>query len=318
MQQTFLDTSATHVAPARPCRVSWRVLEANYNNSSTRIKTYETDRIDMREHVREAPSLALHLLHWLRCTTAAAPSAQVIDFGKQDVITKDTVLIKIDALVYFRITDARAAVYRVQNLPDAIELLTQATLRDIVAQMTLDDTFSSREQINAVLLSKVQRDAERWGVTITRVEIFNILPPADIGEAMQQQIRAERERRSAVLRADGQRESKAIESRGYAAKLVLQAEGEKSSAVLVAKGHAEAKKVIAQAEAQALALMREAVAPFNMRGVDYATAVEYLRTLAQLGSARDGGNTTVTLLPVDTVDGLEKLTGGTGGPVRFG
>ncbi|CAE7447822.1 qmcA, partial [Symbiodinium sp. KB8] len=241
---------------------------ANYNNSSTRIKTYETDRIDMREHVRE-----------------------VIDFGKQDVITKDTVLIKIDAL---------------------------ATLRDIVAQMTLDDTFSSREQINAVLLSKVQRDAERWGVTITRVEIFNILPPADIGEAMQQQIRAERERRSAVLRADGQRESKAIESRGYAAKLVLQAEGEKSSAVLVAKGHAEAKKVIAQAEAQALALMREAVAPFNMRGVDYATAVEYLRTLAQLGSARDGGNTTVTLLPVDTVDGLAKLTGGTGGPVRFG
>ncbi len=101
---------------------------------------------------------------------------QVIDFGKQSVITKDTVQIDIDALVYFRITDARAAVYRVQNLPDAVEFLTQATLRDIVAQMTLDDTFSSREQINAILLSKVQRDAERWGVTITRVEVFSITP----------------------------------------------------------------------------------------------------------------------------------------------
>jgi len=103
-------------------------------------------------------------------------SCQVIDFGKQSVITKDTVQIDIDALVYFRITDARAAVYRVQNLPDAVEFLTQATLRDIVAQMTLDDTFSSREQINAILLSKVQRDAERWGVTITRVEVFSITP----------------------------------------------------------------------------------------------------------------------------------------------
>ena len=103
-------------------------------------------------------------------------SPQVIDFGKQSVITKDTVQIDIDALVYFRITDARAAVYRVQNLPDAVEFLTQATLRDIVAQMTLDDTFSSREQINAILLSKVQRDAERWGVTITRVEVFSITP----------------------------------------------------------------------------------------------------------------------------------------------
>ena len=216
---------------------------------------------------------------------------------------------QIDALVYFRITDARAAVYRVQNLPDAIELLTQATLRDIIAQMTLDDTFSSREQINAVLLSKVQRDAERWGVTITRVEIFNIDPPMHIRQAMQKQIEAERERRSAVLLADGERESKAIESRGHAAKMVLQAEGGKASAILRAKGEAEARKLVAQAEAQALSLMREAVSPYNMRGVDYATAVEYLTNMTRL---TQGGEASCVLLPVDTVQGLDAITKGRG------
>lgn len=152
-----------------------------------------TDRIDTREHV--------------------------LDFGRQHVITKDTVQLDIDALVYFRITDPRVAVFKIQNVPDAIELLTQATLRNVIAQMTLDDTFSSREQINAELLSKVQRDAERWGVTITRVEIFNILPPHDIRSAMENQIKSERERRSTVLQADGERESAVIRSRGDAARV---------------------------------------------------------------------------------------------------
>lgn len=142
--------------------------------------------------------------------------AAVIDFGRQHVITQDTVQIDIDALVYFRVTDPRVAVFQIQNLPDAIELLTQATLRNIIALMTLDDTFSSREAINAELLSKVgsaatagdvvclgthtlslthtrtlpqiQRDAERWGVLITRVEIFNIEPPPKIRVAMEKQI----------------------------------------------------------------------------------------------------------------------------------
>ena len=104
------------------------------------------------------------------------------------VITKDTVQIVIDALVYFRVSDPRLGVFNIQNLPDSVELLTQATLRNIVAKMTLDETFSSRDKINSDLLLSIRPDAERWGVTVTRVEIFNIDPPRDIRNAMEQQV----------------------------------------------------------------------------------------------------------------------------------
>lgn len=237
----------------------------------------QTDRIDMREHV--------------------------IDFGRQHVITRDTVQITMDALVYFRVTDPRVAVFQIQNLPDAVELLTQATLRNIVAQMTLDDTFSSREAINTELLSKIQRDSERWGVTITRVEIFNIEPPYDIKAAMENQIRAERERRSTVLRADGTRESAIIKSRGEAAQVVLSAEGARSAELLRAKGNAEAKILLADAEAKCVRAIKEAVGD-QVRAVDYLAAVEYLNSLRNLTAQ---GDSTVTLVPVEAVDGVDTL-----------
>jgi regulator of protease activity HflC (stomatin/prohibitin superfamily) len=257
--------------------VHWRVLEVPWGASAPSVKATRTDRIDMREHV--------------------------IDFGKQEVITKDTVQVSIDALVYFRVTDPRAAVFRVANLPDAVALLTQATLRDLIAQMTLDDTFSSREAINSVLLAKVQRDAERWGVQITRCEIQDISPPSDIAEAMEKQIEAERERRSEVLRADGDRESKVIRSRGEAARVVLTAEGERASEVLRAQGVAEAKRVLAAAEAQSLAAIRAAVTPFGVRGVDYMAAIEYLNSLSRLTYNAAGSR--VTLVPVDAVERVQ-------------
>jgi regulator of protease activity HflC (stomatin/prohibitin superfamily) len=131
---------------------------------------------------------------------------------------------------------------------------------------------------------------------------------------MEKQIQAERERRSNVLRADGHRESKSIESRGYAAQMVLKAEGDKNASILNAKGRAEARKLLAQAEAQALSLIREAVAPFNMRGVDFSAAVDYLKTLSGLG--HPGNSTThCVLMPVDTVDTLGAIASG-GGPAR--
>jgi len=132
---------------------------------------------------------------------------------------------------------------------------------------------------------------------------------------MEKQIQAERERRSNVLRADGHRESKSIESRGYAAQMVLKAEGDKNAAILNAKGRAEARKLLAQAEAQSLNFIRDAVAPFNMRGVDFSAAVEYLKTLSGLGHP---GNTTThcVLMPVDTVDTLGTISGGGAGPAR--
>ncbi len=155
----------------------------------------ETDRIDLREHC--------------------------IDLGKQHVITKDTVQINVDALVYYQISDAVLAVYSVANLPDALTLLTQTTLRNVVAHITLDESFASRDLINARLRDKTSRDAERWGVAITRVEIMNIFAPDDIRDAMEKQIKEERERRSSVLRADGDREAAIVSSKGNAAKVCV-------------------------------------------------------------------------------------------------
>jgi regulator of protease activity HflC (stomatin/prohibitin superfamily) len=153
----------------------------------------ETDRIDLREHC--------------------------IDLGKQHVITKDTVQINVDAVLYYQIADPVLAVYSIANLPDALTLLTQTTLRNIIAQITLDETFSSRDLINQRLRDKTSRDAERWGVSITRVEIMNIFAPEDIRDAMEKQIKEERERRSSVLRADGEREAAIVSSKGNAAKV---------------------------------------------------------------------------------------------------
>lgn len=267
-----------------PRTINWRYLDASYNAESAKVVAISTDRVDMREHV--------------------------IDFGKQHVITKDTVQILIDALVYFRVTDARVAVFQIQNLPDAVELLTQATLRNIIAQMTLDDTFSSREAINSELLSKIQRDSERWGVSITRVEIFNIEPPNDIKSAMENQIRAERERRSTVLKADGERESAVIKSRGDAATVVLAAEGYRNAELTKARGEAQAKILLAEAEAKCVESIRQACGD-NVRAVDYLTAVEYLNSLRSL-TLREGTDE-VVLVPVDTLNGINELVNMNGG-----
>lgn len=262
-----------------PRVINWRYLNARNNSAKADVVSVTRDRVDMREHV--------------------------IDFSPQHVITKDTVQFEIDALVYFRVTDARVAVFNIQNLPDAVELLTQATLRNIVAQMTLDDTFSSREAINTELLGKIQRDAERWGVTITRVEIFNIDPPRDIKSAMENQIRAERFRRSTVLQADGQRESAVIKSRGDAARMVLSAEGARSAALLRAKGDADAKRLLAEAEASAIKLVRDSCGD-AVRAVDYLTAVEYLNAIRNM-TYNSGKKDKVVLVPVEAINGLEEF-----------
>lgn len=254
--------------------INWRDLRKNQS-----YYTHEVNRIDLREHV--------------------------FDFGKQHVITKDTVQIDIDALVYFRITDPRLAAFKIQNIPDAIEFVTQATLRNIIAGMTLDDTFSSRDMINSELLSRVQPDVERWGVSISRVEIFNITPPNDIKMAMERQIKAERDRRSEVLKADGDRESKITNSRGNAAQIVLNAEGQRASATLIAKGQAEARMLSSRAEAQSMQAVRKAVEKSNIRGVDYLAAVQYLNSLKQTTASQKPSK--VVMIPTDAIDGISDL-----------
>lgn len=262
-----------------PRIINWRCLMVQNNSSKAKVVSNVSDRIDMREHV--------------------------IDFGKQNVITKDTVQIKIDALIYFRVSDPRLAVFRISNLPDAVELLTQSTLRNIIAHMTLDDTFSSREKINSELLAKIQLDTERWGVTITRVEIFNISPPSDITQSMQLQIKAERDRRSAVLKADGERLASIIQSHGRAAKLILEAEGERTSDVKLAHGSATSKLLIAQAQAECLNYISKVVSEHGVRAVDYLTAIQYLNSLRSVTMGKKKNS--VVLFPVECVGNIENI-----------
>jgi len=232
----------------------------------------------------------------------------VIDFGRQHVITKDTVLIDIDALVYYQITDPELAVFKVQNLPDAVELLTQTTLRNIIAHMTLDDTFSSRDQINAKLKESTKLDAERWGVTIKHVEILNIFPPSEIQSAMENQITEERERRARVLKADGDRESAITRSQGKRAEIVLAAEAKKTASIQRAKGDAEAKLLLANAEAESIKVTRQALEQSGITDVnacDYLVATQYLSTLEKL--SRGKKRFEINLVPSATLDEASEL-----------
>jgi len=261
-----------------PRKVKWRYMDVKHNSAKAEIVSIHTNHVDMREHC--------------------------IDFGLQHVITHDTVEMLIDALVYFRITDPRLAVLEVANLPDAIELLTQATLRNIIATMTLDDTFSSREKLNHELLYKMRSDAERWGVVITRVEIFDIQPGREIKSAMESQIKAERARRAMVLSADGKRQAEIIASRGEAAARVYEAVGDAAKFVNEATGEAEAKTFVADAEASEISLIK-AKTTRECRAVDYISAVQWLKNLE--GMTANGANNNVILLPVETVKGINDL-----------
>ncbi len=257
-----------------PRHIHWRhlVIPPGMPSTTVRLMTVLRDRVDTREHV--------------------------LDFAKQTVITKDTVAISINALAYFVIRDPRLAVYKIQNLPYAIELLVQSTLRNLLAKITLDDAFSSREQINSELLQHVSKDAQRWGVEITRVEVVEIEPPPDIKQAMESQITAERTRRSAVLQADGLRESTIVSSRGKCAEVILSAEGERTRQIQIAKGEAEAKLMKAKAEADSIGLLRSALDKLGFpqrRAVDYMVSVQYLKQMERL--TLRGQNSHAVLVP---------------------
>ena len=271
-----------------PRTIEWRFLTIKPGAALPTTITVQSDRVDTREHV--------------------------LDFAKQTVITRDTVAISINALAYFVIRDPRLAVYKIQNLPYAIELLVQSTLRNLVAKITLDDAFSSREQINAELLQIVAKDAQRWGVSITRVEVVNIEPPADIKAAMESQITAERSRRSSVLQADGLRESTIVKSRGKCAEVILHAEGDRTKTIQLAKGEAQSKLMKSQAEARCITILRNMLDKLGFasrKAVDYMVAVQYLKQMERVSSS--GGH--VTIYP----RGWEALlAGGSADPTMHG
>ena len=182
----------------------------------------------------------------------------VKDFAPQPVITKDNVTMQIDTVVYFQITDSKLYTYGIENPVNAIENLTATTLRNIIGELELDETLTSRDVINTKMRSILDEATDPWGVKVTRVEVKNILPPRDIQESMEKQMRAERERREAILKAEGEKKSAILIAEGEKESTILRADAEKEAKIRAAEGEAEAIIKIQEATAQGLRLLKSA------------------------------------------------------------
>ena len=231
---------------------------------------------------------------------------QVYDFDKQSVITKDNVMTEINALLYFQIVDPMKAVYEIQNLPVAIEKLTQTTLRNVVGEMELDETLTSRDTINSKLRNVLDDATNKWGVKVNRVELQDITPPESIRRTMELQMQAERNRRAEILKAEGEKQSQILNSEGEKQAEINAAEAEKQANILKAEGEARAKVLQAEAEAAAIRNISEAVADRGADPVNYLLAVKYIETLKEVAGGQE--NKTV-YLPYEASNILGSLGG---------
>ena len=222
---------------------------------------------------------------------------QVVDFAPQPVITKDNVTMRIDTVVFFQITDPRLFAYGVENPIMAIENLTATTLRNIIGDMELDATLTSREIINTKMRASLDVATDPWGIKVNRVELKNIIPPSAIQEAMEKQMKAERERREAILIAEGQKKSTILVAEGKKASAILDAEAEKQAAIL--RAEAEKEKMIKEAEGKAEAILKVQQATADgIRFIKEAGADESvltLKSLAAFGKAADGKATKIII-----------------------
>lgn len=214
---------------------------------------------------------------------------KVLDFQPQPVITKDNVTMMIDTVVYFQITDPKLYTYGVERPINALENLSATTLRNIIGDLELDQTLTSRDVINTKMRSILDEATDPWGIKVNRVEVKNIIPPEAIKEAMEKQMRAERERREAILIAEGQKQSAILVAEGQKQAMILQAEAEKEAAIQKAKGEAEAILEVQQAKAQGIKMLKEA-------GAD--DSVIKLRSLEAFEAAADGQATKI-IIPSD-------------------
>ncbi len=185
---------------------------------------------------------------------------KVKDFAPQPVITSDNVTMQIDTVVYYQITDPKLYTYGVENPISAIENLTATTLRNIIGELELDQTLTSRDIINSKMRAILDEATDAWGIKVNRVEVKNILPPRDIQEAMEKQMRAERERREAILRAEGDKNSAILRAEGEKQSVILRAEGQKESQIRIAEGEAKALLKIKEAEATGIKFLKDAKA----------------------------------------------------------
>ena len=261
-----------------PRGVAWKVVQKGYDGQTySFIK--ERTRIDLRE--------------------------SVYDFPRQTVITKDNVSISINALLYFQIVDPKSAVYEIQNLPEAIEKLTQTTLRNLVGQLDLDETLVSRDKINIELRSILDEATNKWGVKVNRVELQDIIPPVDIQTAMEKQMKAERDRRAAILEAEGLKKSAILKAEGEKEAAINQAEGIKQAEILKAEGYAQARLIEADAEKGAIERITDA---FKNQGQPdkYLIAMKYLESLQDIAKGQDNK---VVYMPYEATGILSSIDG---------
>lgn len=231
----------------QPRQVVWSFIRADTGGKRYYTVTQVVERIDLRE--------------------------SVYDFPKQNVITKDNVTMEINALLYYQITDPKAAVYEINNMPEAIEKYTQTRLRDIIGSMDLDETLVSRNTINARLTEILDEATDKWGVKVNRVELQEVNPPADIRVAMEKQMRAERERREMILRSEGKKQS-----------AILEAEGVREAQILEADGQAQSRIKIADAEAKTIEMIKTAA---QGDPLPYLIAMQYVKALPEMVKGKD-------------------------------
>lgn len=222
---------------------------------------------------------------------------QVVDFAPQPVITKDNVTMQIDTVVFYQVTDAKMYTYGVERPLSAIENLTATTLRNIIGELELDSTLTSRDVINTKITTTLDTATDKWGIKVNRVELKNILPPREIQDAMEKQMKAERERRESILRAEGEKHSQILVAEGEKESAILRAQAEKESAILRAEGVREQKIREAQGEAEAIGLVQTAFADSLklLSAADPSEKVLQIKSLEAFAKAADGKATKIII-----------------------
>ena len=230
---------------------------------------------------------------------------QVYDFDKQNVITKDNIQMQINALLYFQIVDPFKAVYEINNLPNAIEKLTQTTLRNIIGEMELDQTLTSRDVINTKLRGVLDDATNKWGIKVNRVELQDIPPPQSVLQAMEKQMQAERDKRATILTSEGQKQAQILKSEGEKAATINRAEADKQQAILRAEGEATARIRKAEAEAAAIEKVTQAVGQ-TTNPANYLLAKNYIQMLQQVAA---GDKSKTVFLPYEASNLMGSLGG---------
>ena len=230
---------------------------------------------------------------------------QVYDFDKQNVITKDNIQMQINALLYFQIVDPFKAVYEINNLPNAIEKLTQTTLRNIIGEMELDQPLTSRDIINTKLRGVLDDATNKWGIKVNRVELQDITPPQSVLMAMEKQMQAERDKRATILTSEGQKQAQILKSEGDKTATINRAEADKQQAILRAEGEATARIRKAEAEAAAIEKITQAVGQ-STNPANYLLAKNYITMLQQVAS---GDKSKTVFLPYEAPNLMGSLGG---------